>query len=645
MWKQQNVAMDAAAAVVPLLLPSLQLFMTLSLLSTPQSTQALVVSVSAFDSPSASFLPLSPSATRAVVSRNAPLARGRIGALALSSNNPQQREQQQQQQQDASSGASSSASLSSTKFEHFQYTQQWYPVSWVCDLRPNQPVKVQLFDVDYAIAISPAAITAHKASSSNNKDGAFAVTALLDRCPHKAAALSEGRMTSTGYLQCAYHGWSFDGQTGACIQIPQQHTSRSPSFSSSERTNPAPLSSRTCAKAIPAIIHQGMVWLWPGGTRTDLASYPLPPTIQELDHPNFVVTRVVRDFPDVDWTLLVSNILDPDHGRFAHQAPAFDWYAATPETPLQIVQDDVVDVVGGGSGGGGSWTLTTTVPAVDKLGEVDRRKRENGFGFTKKKATTKDQVSPRLATSVFHAPTTISLSRRIPASNIGRPSADRDSTTSFVSGFWVCPTGTGKSRFFAASMVKAPKWIRIPRWLYHINLNNFLDQDTVLVASQQAAVLSAELEGTGRSKGLFAYGSPTERAVRLIDQFWDETVSRVPNRNETLKILKATGQLLHTPDRRIVLDREGQHLNICPDSQDAVRNCRAIRNSAWAVAGSWLVRSVWTRSVARYRIAIVAMLVAAATENVRQRFYFYYPESKRNRDLKQIPRKMWIDPH
>ena len=29
---------------------------------------------------------------------------------------------------------------------------------------------------------------------------------MLDRCPHRAAALSEGRMTSSGDLQCAYHG-------------------------------------------------------------------------------------------------------------------------------------------------------------------------------------------------------------------------------------------------------------------------------------------------------------------------------------------------------------------------------------------------------------------------------------------------------
>lgn len=30
--------------------------------------------------------------------------------------------------------------------------------------------------------------------------------AMLDRCPHRAAALSQGRMTAAGNLQCAYHG-------------------------------------------------------------------------------------------------------------------------------------------------------------------------------------------------------------------------------------------------------------------------------------------------------------------------------------------------------------------------------------------------------------------------------------------------------
>lgn len=44
--------------------------------------------------------------------------------------------------------------------------------------------------------------------------------AYVDRCPHRAAALSEGRMTASGHLQCAYHGWTF-GRDGSCLNIPQ----------------------------------------------------------------------------------------------------------------------------------------------------------------------------------------------------------------------------------------------------------------------------------------------------------------------------------------------------------------------------------------------------------------------------------------
>jgi phenylpropionate dioxygenase-like ring-hydroxylating dioxygenase large terminal subunit len=42
--------------------------------------------------------------------------------------------------------------------------------------------------------------------------------ALEDRCPHRNAPLSAGRLRS-GVLECAYHGWRFD-TTGRCLAIP-----------------------------------------------------------------------------------------------------------------------------------------------------------------------------------------------------------------------------------------------------------------------------------------------------------------------------------------------------------------------------------------------------------------------------------------
>lgn len=37
-----------------------------------------------------------------------------------------------------------------------------------------------------------------------------APAALVDRCPHRFASLSEGKVRSDGRLQCPYHGWHFD---------------------------------------------------------------------------------------------------------------------------------------------------------------------------------------------------------------------------------------------------------------------------------------------------------------------------------------------------------------------------------------------------------------------------------------------------
>jgi nitrite reductase/ring-hydroxylating ferredoxin subunit len=43
--------------------------------------------------------------------------------------------------------------------------------------------------------------------------------ALEDRCPHRRVLLSPG-VVKPGGLQCPYHGWTFDGASGKCTDIP-----------------------------------------------------------------------------------------------------------------------------------------------------------------------------------------------------------------------------------------------------------------------------------------------------------------------------------------------------------------------------------------------------------------------------------------
>jgi len=202
----------------------------------------------------------------------------------------------------------------------------------------------------------------------------------------------------------------------------------------------------------------------------------------------------------------------------------------------------------------------------------------------------------------------------------------------------------------SAAVGKTP--FKLPRWIIHVLLNQFLDQDTPLVASQQPAVLSAEAEAIekdsgGKTKGnrqrLFVYQSPTDRSVRLVDQFWDETLSRAPNRVKTLLAMRKAGVLQGVPSRSVVLDREQQHLAICPDSQTVVKNCERMRLVGLLTLVGWL-----TLRLAGHKLwwgwPALSSLVAWSATKIRREFFYSYSERKRDRDLQKIPSKVWLDP-
>lgn len=113
--------------------------------------------------------------------------------------------------------ASDAPSLSKTKVvtkdetapKAFSWTNQWYPVCIEADAPVDEPYAFKLFDGEYVLfRLAP---------------GKWAV--LDDRCSHRLAPLSEGRIVQDGKggdaeIECAYHGWGFDG-CGKCTRIPQ----------------------------------------------------------------------------------------------------------------------------------------------------------------------------------------------------------------------------------------------------------------------------------------------------------------------------------------------------------------------------------------------------------------------------------------
>jgi len=80
----------------------------------------------------------------------------------------------------------------------------WYIAAESKELKPNRVLGLRVLDEWIALF-----------RDENGK-----AVALEDRCLHRCARLSRGRVT-TGLLQCAYHGWTYDGR-GAVVVVPSE---------------------------------------------------------------------------------------------------------------------------------------------------------------------------------------------------------------------------------------------------------------------------------------------------------------------------------------------------------------------------------------------------------------------------------------
>ncbi len=134
---------------------------------------------------------------------------------------------------------------------------------------------------------------------------------LADRCPHRGARLSMGRVTR-GHLQCPYHGWQFDAR-GACALVPA-----TPGFT--------PPASSAVAQFGLRQAH-GLLW-------ADLSGQARQPP-PELSH--LPSRRLVYGPFDVATSAprAVENFLDTSHFAFVHEGWLGD--TAHPEVPDHVV--------------------------------------------------------------------------------------------------------------------------------------------------------------------------------------------------------------------------------------------------------------------------------------------------------------------
>ncbi len=148
--------------------------------------------------------------------------------------------------------------------------------------------------------------------------------AMLDRCPHRLAPLSLGKLVGDS-LECGYHGVSF-APDGRCVRLPGE-----------ERIPP-----QFCSKTFPLEERWGFVWIWLGDPALRDDSM-LPQDFRFQDEPGWCP---MSDHIHVSahYELLVDNLLDLSHEAFLHMNTIGN--TAVAETPARTTLDgDRVEVL------------------------------------------------------------------------------------------------------------------------------------------------------------------------------------------------------------------------------------------------------------------------------------------------------------
>jgi phenylpropionate dioxygenase-like ring-hydroxylating dioxygenase large terminal subunit len=170
-----------------------------------------------------------------------------------------------------------SLSISNTSKE---LSRWWHPVARSDELG-DEPIRVSLLGVSWAVARTP--------------DG---LLALVDRCPHRRAPLSAGRMVDDE-LACPYHGWRF-GADGGCRLIPALGPG-------------ARLPTTAKVRAAWGVSERyGLIWLAP--------EEPMMPIMDVPDWDDPERSRIDMDVFSGRYgaALLIDNQLDMGHFPFVH---------------------------------------------------------------------------------------------------------------------------------------------------------------------------------------------------------------------------------------------------------------------------------------------------------------------------------------
>lgn len=159
---------------------------------------------------------------------------------------------------------------------------QWYGILDAKELRGDKPVGVTRMG--------------EKLVLWKNADGG--INCLCDRCCHRGAALSAGKVLHDT-VRCPFHGFAYDA-SGKVVLIP-----------ANGKNTPVP--ERFRVTTYKAVEKYGFIWLWHGEYGTDLPEIPFFPYLRQ----GFSYGGFSETWP-VHYTRAIENQLDVVHLPFVH---------------------------------------------------------------------------------------------------------------------------------------------------------------------------------------------------------------------------------------------------------------------------------------------------------------------------------------
>uniref|UniRef100_A0A0D6R5K1 Rieske domain-containing protein n=1 Tax=Araucaria cunninghamii TaxID=56994 RepID=A0A0D6R5K1_ARACU len=392
----------------------------------------------------------------------------------------------------------------------FKWFEHWYPAAPEYDLDKRVPHAFTVLGLDIVVWW-------------DKEEQGWRV--FDDSCPHRRAPLSEGRIDENGDLQCSYHGWCF-GSKGECKSIPQAPADGPPVHTSK----------RACAGLYPSVQQQGIIWFWPSTDPLykDIALEKMPPLIPVLSDPSFRSVLSMRDIP-YGYEILIENLMDPSHVPYAHHRLASN--SSFWKSPRR-----------------GGKPLDLRLQNMDKL----------GFQGEGEKSST-----IFVAPCIYVSKSTFTPSKEGKSQTLKSGTEEEKMKTIFL--VFICvPVAPGRSRLIWAFPRNFALWLdrALPRWLYHIQQNLFLDSDLYFLHLEER-----KLQGYGQTNWEKACYVPTKADAFVVAfRKWLKKYSNggVPWGT------KFSGLLPPTPSKEQLMDRYWSHVVKCRSCKRALNVFRAL---------------------------------------------------------------------